>query len=221
MARRYLALAFLIATACSTTRSPLRHPPEASGFLDDYSILRPGGPGQVAFVYRNPDARWTSYNKVWLDPVTLWRSGKHSLDVVPEGDLLRLITSLESAVRRRLSQDFPLVDIAGPGVMRIRLGITSARATDPVLDVLRAHAGGAITTGDGPLHPETRRFLETAHIEGDIRDAATEMLLAAGVDRRGDGRPPLTTWAEVDRALDSWAARLCDRLEARTKGEAK
>ena len=48
-----------------------------------------------------------------------------------------------------------------------------------------------------------------------IRDAATN-LLAAGVDRRRrQGAMPVDTWAEVARAMDFWADRVCSRLEAR------
>jgi hypothetical protein len=76
-----------------------------------------------------------------------------------------------------------------------------------------------VTRGDGPLHAETRRFIERAEIEGEIRDAATDRLLAAGVDRRRrEGALPIDTWAHVDRALDFWAERMCARLEARTQG---
>ena len=76
-----------------------------------------------------------------------------------------------------------------------------------------------MTSGSGPLHPETRRFIEHAHIEGEIRDASTDQLRSAGVDRRRrEGALPLDTWAEVDRALDFWANRVCARLEARTRG---
>jgi hypothetical protein len=102
--------------------------------------------------------------------------------------------------------------------MRIRLGITSARASDAVLDVLGAHAASdrSATHGHGPLHPEMRRFLDGAAIEGEIRDAQTNALLAAGVEaRRREGGVPLDTWADVDRALDTWADRLCARLETR------
>src|SRR5262249_14021643 len=151
---------------------------------------------------------WTSYDKVLFEPVTLWRSGRHSLDAVPEGDLLRLVTDLETAVRRRLGTAFALVDRPDGGVMRIRLAITQARASDPVLDVLRARSGGDVTAGDGALHPETRRFIENARIEGEIRDARTDRLLAAGVDqRRHNGAFRFDTWADVDHALEFWAAR--------------
>jgi hypothetical protein len=213
---RLLTGALFLAAACAAHRS--RPPADFSGFLDDYSLLRPGGPGEVALVYRNPKADWTSYDKVLFEPVTLWRSGRKSLDPVPEGDLLRLVADLEGAVRRRLGEGFAMVDQPQPGTMRIRLAITEARASDPVLDVLRGREGGEVTTGSGPLDPETRRFIESAQIEGEIRDARTDQLLSAGVDRRRrQGALPIETWADVDRALDFWADRVGGRLEARTR----
>ena len=218
-----LALLFLVAACAAPHPSRPPQPADTSGFLDDYSDLRPGGPGEVAMVYRNPEARWRSYQKVLLEPVTLWRSGKHSLDAVPEGDLLRLIADLEDAVRQRLGTAFTMVDEPGAGVMRIRLAITSARAEDPILDVMRSHGDAELTSGEGPLNAETRRFVEGAKIEGEIRDAVTEQLLAAGVEhRRREGALPIDTWAELDRALGFWADRLCMRLEARTnEGKAR
>jgi hypothetical protein len=214
-----LALALVFAAACAARR--MHEATDASGFLDDYSILRPGGRDEVALVYRDPEAAWTSYDKVMFEPVTLWRSGAKSLDPVPEGDLLRLIADLEGAVRRRLGDGFELVEQARPGVLRIRLAITDARASDPVLDVLRGRGAGDVTAGSGPVDPETRRFIEGAQIEGEIRDAVSDRLLAAGVDwRPREGAFPIDTWAEVDRALDFWAERVCARLEARTRGRA-
>ena len=106
--------------------------------------------------------------------------------------------------------------------MRIRLAITDARASDPILDVLRARAAPAVPPPGGPVDPQLRRFIEAAAIEGEIRDARTNALLAAGVDRRRrEGALPVDTWAAIDHALDFWAARLCARLERRTSGDPK
>lgn len=210
---RTLALALALVAACARRPVP---PADVSGFLDDYGLLRPGGAGEVALVYRAPDARWSAHDKVLLEPVTLWRSGRSAFDAVPEDDLRRLVAELEGAVRRHLGEGFRLVEQAEPGTMRVRLGITEARADDPVLDVVRARAD-EVPPGHGPLAAETRRFVEQAHIEGEIRDATTGELLAAGVDRRRrEGALPVDTWEDVRRALDFWAARLCARLEART-----
>ena len=188
-----------------------------SGFLDDYSLLRPGGAGELSLVYRNPEASWTTYRKLILEPVTLWRSGAHSLDPISEEDLLRLVSDFERALRRRLGDGFELTDEASPGTLRLRIAVTAARASDPVLDVLTATADGDARTGGGALASELRAFIDQASIEGEIRDANTNALLAQGIDRRRRDAPPLSTWADLDRAIAFWVDRMCARLESRTR----
>jgi hypothetical protein len=215
-AARVGMLLLLVAAGCARPR-PVP-PTDNSGFLDDYSLLHEGGANELHLIYRNPKADWHAYNAVMLEPVTLWRSGRRSLQPVPEEDLLRLVTDFQAAVRAHLEKDFRFVDRPGPGVMRIRLGITDAHASDPVLDVLTASRGTGrpYPAGSGTLHPETRRFLESAAIEGEIRDSQTNVLLAQGVDRRRHEIPASETWGEVDRAFDFWAERMSAKLERRT-----
>ena len=217
-------LALAVACAAKRPRQPppeIRQPPDMSGFLKDYSLLGEGEPDPVRLrlVYRNPKASWPSYDKVIFEPVTLWRSGKGSLDPLPEDDLLRIVSDFQTAVRRRLGERFRLVDAPGPGTMRIRLGITDARAADPVLDVLTASPVPGKPGADAPLHPETRRFLEGATIEGEVRDAATGELLVQGVERRKRREVglPLESWAQLNHAFDLWADRVVTRLEERTE----
>ena len=221
--RRLVAIvvALLSLPACSARESrpaPVQPPAENSGFLDDYSSLRAGAPGDVLLVYRNPAADWRAYDKLLIEPVTLWRSGKGSLSPLSEDDLLRLANDFEAAVRRRAGSSFAVVDQPGPGVLLVRLGITQARASDPVLDVLTASGASVETTpgGGGPLSPEMRQFVESAAIEGELRDAQTHQLLAQGIDRRRSGAPPIATWADLDGMFARWADRVCSGLEERT-----
>jgi len=217
--KRRLVLTLLVAIAAGCAhRAPMPPNAEMSGFLDDYSLLRDGGPNELRLVYRDPQVDWSTYRKVLLEPVTLWRSGRKSLAAVPEEDLLRLVSDFQDAIRARLREGFEFVDRPRPGVMRIRLGITDAKASDRVLDVLTAPQGTGRPhpAGAGALHAETKRFLAGAVIEGEIRDAQTNTLLAEGIDWRPRDAPPFETWAEVDRALAFWADRVCTRLEART-----
>jgi Protein of unknown function (DUF3313) len=128
------------------------------------------------------------------------------------------VSAFQNALRQQLGAGFRLVDQPGPGVMRIRLAITDARASDPILDVLRARGTRLPPPSSGPIDPELHRFIEAAAIEGEIRDAQTGELLAAGVDRRRrEGAPPIDTWAAIQGALDAWTERLCARLERRTQ----
>ena len=151
-------LAALIVTGCAQ-QSPAPPAAERSGFLDDYTLLRAGGANDVRLVYRDPQANWPAYHTVLLEPVTLWRSGRKSLDPVPEEDLLRLVSDFQDAVRQRLGDGFRFTEQLGPGVIRIRLGITDAKASDRVLDVLTApETSRPDPGGAGPLNPETKRM---------------------------------------------------------------
>jgi hypothetical protein len=210
-------LLMLVATCACSAKPSVR---EWSGFLHDYSGLRLGGPGQLPFIYRNPDARWTSYDKVLMEPVALWRSGSKSLAQIPEDDLLELVAHFERAVRTRLGAGFEVVDQPQAGTVRLRLAITDARASDPVVDVLAPTLAEAARNGKtGPLGKELSAFIDAAVIEGEVRDAMTGELLAQGIDRRASGAPPpLPTWEALDRGLAFWADGTFSGLEARAHG---
>ena len=54
------------------------------GFLPDPTLLRPGRSGQAALVYRNPTANFARYNKIFLDPATIWTAPDSALSRAPE-----------------------------------------------------------------------------------------------------------------------------------------
>src|SRR5438094_315676 len=74
-----LVATLLVLVTGGCPRRQAASPAEMSGFLDDYALLREGGPNDPALVYRASDANWAAYDKVLLEPVTLWRSGPRSL----------------------------------------------------------------------------------------------------------------------------------------------
>src|SRR5882724_2090271 len=89
-----------------------------AGFLGDYSQLREGKEGEALLVYRNPSAQWRKYDKVLIEPVTVW----------------------DDALRSGLLRDVPPdeTQVLGPGVMRCRVAITEAEGSAVVLDVASA-----------------------------------------------------------------------------------
>jgi hypothetical protein len=60
-------------------------------------------------------------------------------------------------VRTGLGDGVRVVDQAGPGVTRIRLAITDAHASDPVLDILTAKRGTAVPTRPATAPSTPRR----------------------------------------------------------------
>ena len=202
--------------ACGA-RAPRLPADEMSGFLDDYSRLAPGGPDQPSFVYRDPQARWGGYERILFEPVTIWRSGRGSLADIPGADLERLAFELQRSVRAQLERHFELVDRPGPGVLRVRLGLTQARQADPLLDIFTyAVPPMDDLPADEPLTAATRGFVAAAAVEGELSDTVTGTLLAAGVDRRRTHE--LRTWAGVRAAADRWAAWFAGRLERARRG---
>ena len=65
-----LFAAMLMLAGCGSSR-PVRDV-QPQGFLGDYSQLTRGGEGEAALRYVNPDADWASYDKVIVEPVTVW-----------------------------------------------------------------------------------------------------------------------------------------------------
>src|SRR5271155_3927335 len=62
--------------------------PAISGFFgDSYTLLHPGQAGQAAMVYVNPNAQWSQYNKIMLEPVEFWDSPDTSISPTDQHEL--------------------------------------------------------------------------------------------------------------------------------------
>ena len=63
---------FCISTiSCGGVRAR-RGAPEESGFLRDYSMLKPDSEIPVRLGWKNPDVVWSNFDSVWVSSVTLW-----------------------------------------------------------------------------------------------------------------------------------------------------
>src|SRR5438876_10844562 len=107
------ALLVLLSGACAHRRAAPAM--ETSGFLDDYALLRDGGPNEVWRVYRSPETNWPAYDQVLLEPVTLWRSGRKSLEPVPKGAPPPLGPACPGPGPTRLCDGPPFAGRPGPG----------------------------------------------------------------------------------------------------------
>ena len=191
---------------------------QQAGFLGpDYQLLRPGEEGEALLVYRNPDAPWVSYEKIKLDPVTIWAGEGSEFEDFSEPERQELADTLYTMVHEELSQDFQMVDELGPGVLRVQVAITDAETSNPTMDtistvlpqgLLLSQATGLITGKPG--------FVGEASVELKATDGQTGELVAAAVDRRVGGKSmsgaPTDSWDDVRQAYRYWAKQLRYRL---------
>jgi len=207
--------------SCATTRT-VRSAAESSGFLGDYSQLRPGQGKEAQLVYLKPDTNWAQYQAIILDSVTLWKNDETAK--ISDEDAQQLTDYFYAQLHEQLSQDYQIVENPGPGVMRLRAAITEAKGAKV--------AGNAVTTvvpqlklltTAGGLATDTRGFVGEATVEAEITDSVTGTRLAAGVDERAGTkayRAGLKEWSHVKRAFEYWAERLRERLAELRKGGA-
>lgn len=211
----------LVLASCATTRT-VRSAVEPSGFLGDYSQLRPGEGKEAQLVYLKPDVNWTQYKALILDSVTLWQDAETSQ--ISAEDAQQLTDYFYAQLHEQLSQDYQIVEHPGPGVMRLRAAITEAKGAKV--------AGNAVTTvvpqlklltTAGGLATDTRGFVGEGAVEAEITDSVTGTRLAAAVDERAGTkayRAGLKEWSHVKRAFEYWAERLRERLAELRKGGA-
>jgi hypothetical protein len=186
---------------------------EPSGFLKDYSKLHAAANDtEATLVYLTPDkAKFKSYTKVWLEPVQVWRGEKSDAKDMDTEDAHHLSQFLWSRLDEEFRKDYEMVQVPGPGVMRLRVGITESGKNIPVLDNLTAAYPTTYIVSKGKKYiGGTEAFVGKASIEAEVTDSQTGELLGAAVDRRGGGKyfwKELHFWGDVEEAYTYWAKK--------------
>ncbi|MEE9531995.1 MAG: DUF3313 domain-containing protein [Syntrophobacteria bacterium] len=178
------ALALLV--GCATGQSKQARRVEKSGFLGDYSMLRPGGEGEALLFYENPEANWPAYNKIFLAPVA-YHGGR---DTYPKGftraDLQELVNRFYYILYNDLAEDYQMVGEAAPHTLRIQVALTRVGESSQTADSISAvvpFIANPIRNLGASLSGETI-LVGQASIEVKITDELTGKLLYAAVDRR-------------------------------------
>jgi hypothetical protein len=220
MARFYQVILLsivLLFCGCSSNQSKRARHVKESGFLGDYSKLRPGGEKEALLVYKNPDAIWAAYDKILLDPVAYYGGSDSYPQGVTRTDLQELVNRFYYIIYKNLAEDYQMVRQPGPGTLRLRVALTSVGESSATVDTVATvapfivnplrNAAGAIS-GESP-------FVGEASMEAEITDALSQEVLLAGVDRRVGARGMRSTTKrlrDVEEILWYWGETVRYRL---------
>ena len=209
-----LAVLVVILLGCGVTRQA--RDVRQSGFLGDYSMLKPGTDGGALMAYQNPEADIKSYDKILLEPVTIWMGTDSEMKDLAKEDRQRVADELFSLLHARLSKDYQIVQAPAPGTMRIAAALTSAESSYPIMDTVSTiiPVGAAVSILKA-IATGKPAFVGEATAELKITDATTDVVLFEAVDRRVGTKNPTgfwNEWEDVDAALAYWTDRLGYRL---------
>lgn len=185
---------------------------EQSGFLGDYSILKEGEKDETLLIYKNPQADWKQYQKIILDPVTVWVGKDSQLKDVSAEDRQRMADLFWVKLHETLKADYEIVESPGSDVMRIQAAITEAETSNPVLDTVSSIVPQLrVLTGVKGLATGVSGFTGSSSVEMKVTDSTNKTLLAAAVDRRGGTKnlSGLTnSWNDVEESFRYWAEKV-------------
>lgn len=183
-------------------------------FGSQVSLLQPGQQGQAAMVYINPNAQWSQYNKVMIEPVQFW----DDMDTtVSPSDQHVLTAYFYNQLQQQLQKNFTIVDQGGPGTLQLQVALVNTKAATPGLRTVSVVVPQARIVNLGQsLATGSYAFAGSAEAEMKLTDSSTGQLLAAAIDQRGGGMAMSTAaqwqWGDAENAMNYWAAKISSRL---------
>lgn len=183
-----------------------------SGFLGDYSMLEKGGSDQAERRYLRPHVDWASYDKILLDPVTLWRGDESKRDGTPPKDAQKMVNYFYAIIKKDLEeQGFEIVAAPAPGTLRLQVAITKLEESHVAMDVVSSVVPVTLAvSGLEKVITGKPSFVGQAAIEVKVTDSHSGELLAAGVGRRVGGKllmpSHFTSWGTVEDMMRLWAS---------------
>lgn len=143
--------------------------------------------GRIPYRY-STQVDWRSYDKAMIDPVTVYLGTDSQFGDMPAGDRAGLASNMEAQFTQKLAKRFQITNMPTPGTLRIKLTLTGAATTTPVLgpfshfDLAGNLYNGvqAVRGGEGMISGSVLYAVE-------IYDAPTSRLLSAYVTKQYPG----------------------------------
>ena len=194
----YLCCVLLLSVGCASVET------QYSGFLNDYSAMKPSEVVEGLLVQKHPTKNIGDYEKFFVEPVEvrLHEDAKGHDKVEPE-KLEELSTYFYDQAVLALTEGYTVVDKEGEGVLVVRAAITDAFASKPYLNLHWS------TTAIG-------KGLGGASMEAEFIDAVTREQILAVVDARLGKRlhytKGLTKWGHTEDIINGWVKLLISTL---------
>ncbi|MBJ2177759.1 DUF3313 domain-containing protein [Pseudomonas veronii] len=213
-----MKLRLMISTLCIATigmvgcASQVTQPDEYSGFLSDYSRLKPAKSPSGVEVLRwvDPKLDMSRYNAVYIEPTQFYPRPQATAKI-PESTLRGINDYFNQALKREVGKSLPLAQGPGAGVLVVRAAITAVssktQGLKPYEFVPVALVAAAVSSGTGIRDQDTLLGTEAQFLDGANGKVVAEVV------RKGTGKPlendsQVMTPNDVKSVIDGWASDL-------------
>lgn len=205
---------FILLMGCAKPPSEMSQ----SGFLKDYSKLKPGGEERAEYIYIKDGVDFTQYKTAKMDRVVFYLAEDAKAQGVLPDELTELSRAFEEELAIEVNSSFPLVDTASPETLRIRIAVTDIKPANPVRNTMGAIMPvGWVMTATSKARKSPPPNVGRASIEMEVLDSMSGEVLAAAIDSKAgakyDLRGGTTKWGHVKQAFKEWAYQLRERLD--------
>lgn len=186
-----------------------------SGFLKDYSQLKPDPEREGVLLDVNKSVDYSGYTNIMFTPVEVFITPNPDYKGLQPDVLKQMSDSFLDSFISAFSSDYKIVHESDPQTLTVRMAITGIQLTSPSLGVtdfipIKALFNlGRKAAGDAPQVAEI-----SAEVE--VLDPSGKRLAAAVVTRKGEKtlkQGDQITWNELQAITDYWAKNMKDRLD--------
>ena len=178
-----------------------------SGFLDDYSSLKPDPDQKGAKIYIKPDADLGMYDKIVFDPIEIFYAPDTKYKGISPDELKLLADAFRDLMVKELEPKYPVIQTPGKGVLRVRLAITNVKMKKKKRGLLGYMPIGAALTAAKDM-AGLRIILSDSMIEAELIDSETNKTIGLYAYYSKE------SWEALQESLSFYARRLRKRLDA-------
>ena len=182
---------------CACT-APAVSEQDQSGFLSDYSRLEKIDDNMLRFV----DESAGDFSSFIIDPVVITFRQPPDEQVFTDEELSEITEYYDEAVIEALSKDegYPIVEYPGPGVARLRIGITNVEETIGLLNLSIYTKITGLGLGGASFEGEIVDSVTGKQLAAVVRWGTGSRILKAGITHTGDAKIAINRWAKDLRA---------------------
>ncbi len=171
-----------------------------SGFLGDYSKLKPDPEFDDALRWANPNISLAGSSSYIVDPVIEQFAPNDEGTALSPDELKELTDHFRNEAIAALSEKYSVVDEPGPGVLRIRVAITSVETTVPILNIHPAMKLSGLGLGGAAMEAEAVDSVSGERIVAIVdSQQGNRMSIAEGLQTLGHAKQVMSYW--VERAI--------------------